>query len=283
MQSHRIISGATIFLMIVLVAAGWFLVAQPQLAAAATANTSLGDLQSQITANQATITELKGEQKNLPKYSEELASLRRSIPTDADSSAYITGLNSLASASGVTITGITVGSAVTYTAQAPAAPAPGSDSAATTPSPSPTPSATADTGSAASPVADAGWVPPSDARITSANFFAIPVAVTVAGSWDQSLAFVRGLQTGSRLFLINGLTSSPDSEGSGRVTASVKGYIFVLLDPSSAKLGSSEPANTPATSPSPTPTPTPAVTTSPNPSSSATPTPTPSSTPTKKP
>jgi len=58
MQTHRIISALTVFLMVVLVAAGWFLVAQPQLASAATANTTLAGVQSQSEATQATIKQL---------------------------------------------------------------------------------------------------------------------------------------------------------------------------------------------------------------------------------
>jgi len=230
MQTHRLLSALTVFLMIVLVAAGWFLVAQPQLAAAATANATLVDVQSQSVATQATIKQLIGEQKDLPKLTKDLAALRLSIPAGAESSAYINGLDALAAASGVTITELTLSDPVVYSSPAPAAPAP---TAGATPSPAPKPSASP----TAAPV-KTGWTPPSDARITGANFIAIPVSVTTAGDWATTLTFLKGLQSGQRLFLITGLSTELDQSGVLKATA--KGYIYVLLDPASAKVDTSK-------------------------------------------
>jgi Tfp pilus assembly protein PilO len=267
MQTHRLISGVTVLLMVVLVAAGWFLVAQPQLASASTANQSLAGVQAQSAATQATITHLVAEQKNLPALKKELAALRRSIPGGAESSAYIDGLIALAAAAGVTITEITLDDPVAYSSPVPAAsttaPAKGASA-----SPSPTPSAKP----TAAP-APTGWTPPSDPRITAGNFVAIPVSVTTVGDWSTTLTFIHGLQTGQRLFLVTGITT--DVEGDGTLKAVIKGYIYVLLDPASAKIDTSK-AEAALT---PTPTPTPTVSTSPNPSGSSTPTPTTSPTP----
>ncbi|MEO6116718.1 MAG: hypothetical protein ABIP33_10060, partial [Pseudolysinimonas sp.] len=126
--------------MVVLVAAGWFLVAQPQLAAAATANESLAGVQSQSAATQATITRLIGEQKQLPALTKDLAALRLSIPAEANSSAYIDGLDALAAASGVTITELKLDDPVLYTS--PVAPVAAAPAKGATPSPTPTPTAT---------------------------------------------------------------------------------------------------------------------------------------------
>jgi len=267
MQTHRIISALTVFLMVVLVAAGWFLVAQPQLASAATANTTLAGVQSQSVATQATIKQLIVEQKDLPRLTKDLAALRLSIPAGAESSAYINGLDALAAASGVTITELTLDNPVVYTSPVPAPAAP---TAGATPSPTPTPSA--------SPVttpAPTGWTPPTDPRITGANFIAIPVSVTTAGTWSTTLTFLEGLQTGQRLFLITGLNTELDQ--SGVLKATTKGYIYVLLDPASAKIDTSKDEQ--ALAPTPTATPTPTGSSSPNPSGSSTPTPTTSPTP----
>jgi len=267
MQTHRILSALTVFLMVVLVAAGWFLVAQPQLAAASTANTTLADVQSQSVATQATIKQLISQQKDLPKLTKDLAALRLSIPAGADSSEYINGLDALAAASGVTITELTLNDPVVYSSPAPAAPAPttGAHPGAT---PSPTPSPTATT----APV-KAGWTPPTDPRITGANFIAIPVSVTTTGDWSTTLTFLKGLQTGQRLFLITGITTELDQSGVLKATA--KGYIYVLVDPASAKIDTSK-AESALT---PTPTATATSTATPNPSGSSTPTPTTSPTP----
>jgi Tfp pilus assembly protein PilO len=264
MQTHRIISGLTVFLMVVLVAAGWFLVAQPQLAAAATANQTLTGVQSQSAATQATITQLIGEQKKLPSLTKDLAALRLSIPAGAESSAYINGLDALAAASGVTITELKLDDPVVYSSAAP--PPAVAATAGATPTPTPTPTA-------AKAPAPTGWTPPTDSRITGSNFIAIPVSVTTSGDWPTTLAFLKGLQSGQRLFLITGLTTEADA--SGLLKATVKGYIYVLLDPASAKIDTSKDET--ALAPTPTPTPTPTVT--PNPSGSSTPTPTTSPTP----
>ena len=66
-QSHRILSGLTILIMVALVAAGWLLVAQPQLAAASTANDQLTSVNTQVAATQVVINQLKAEQAKLPE------------------------------------------------------------------------------------------------------------------------------------------------------------------------------------------------------------------------
>jgi len=254
----------------VLVAAGWFLVAQPQLAAADTANTALAGVQSQIAATQANITRLISQQKKLPGLTKDLAALRLSIPSAADSSEYINGLDALAAASGVTITDLTLNDPVVYSSPAPAAPAASAGGSTPSPTPTPTPTSAPATTTPSTPM---GWTAPSDPRINSGNFIAIPVSVTTFGDWPTTLTFLKGLQTGQRLFLVTGISTELDTTGA--LKATVKGYIYVLLDPASAKIDTSK-AEAALT---PTPTPTPTVSTSPNPSGSSTPTPTTSPTP----
>jgi len=223
MQTHRLLSGGTILLMIVLVVAGWFLVAQPQLAAASTANTQLATAQAQIASTQQVITQLKSQQKGLPKLQLKLSTLRKSIPEGAESSAFIDGINALAAAAGVTIKTLSMSDAVPYTPPVAAA-AP----AATSPSPSPSASATAPPAPVA-PVAPSEWTPTSDPSITAANFVAIPVSITSLGDWNATLAFFHGLQSGTRLFLISGFSTATDDTGT--ITATTTGFIYALLDP----------------------------------------------------
>ena len=270
MQNHRVLSGLTILVMVVLVAAGWFLVAQPQLAAASTANEQLTGTQSQIAATRAAITELRSEQKNLPTLKKTLKGLQVSIPNDVESSAYIKGLNALAAASGLIITGITVDNPKPYTA--PVDPNPPAAASTATASPSPTPS----TSASAAPAAPTAltWTPVSDPKITGSNFILIPVTVSTAGNWSTTLAFINGLQTGKRLFLVTGLSFSHDAVQPTILDATVTGYIYAIIDPNA--LASADSKDDSAT---PTPTPTPTVSTSPNPSGSSTPTPTTSPTP----
>jgi len=270
MQSHRIISGLTIVVMVVLVAAGYFLVAQPQLASASTANAQLLDTQSQISSSQAALAALKSEQKKLPALKKQLKALQSSIPSNIDGSEYIRGLNELANTAGVTITSIALLDPVAYASPA------GSPPAAST-SPSPSPSASASPSPAATTPAASGWTPPTNPLITGSNFVDIPVTVAIAGPWDQSLAFIKGLQSGKRLFLVTGIVTKQADDGSG-LTTTINGYIYALIDPqaAAAEAAAEKSARASAT---PTPTPTPTVSTSPNPSGSSTPTPTTSPTP----
>jgi Tfp pilus assembly protein PilO len=281
MQSHRLISGATILLMVVLVVAGWFLVAQPQLAAASTANDTLTGVESQIAETQSSIVTLRSQQKDLPKLKEQLAALRTSIPESASASAYIDGLNALASTAGVTLTSISVSDAVAYTPPV-AATTPAATTGSATPTPTPTPTASASTAPVA-PVAPTGWTPTSDPTITAANFVAIPVSIGTEGNWDATLAFFQGLQSGTRLFLVAGFQTGHSGDNPNLVDATITGYIYVLLDPKADALAAADKKSAATATPTPTPTPT-ATTTStatPNPSGSSTPTPTTSPTPTK--
>ena len=66
MQQHRIISLLSILVMLIIPVIGWFLIAQPQLAAAATADQQRADAASQVAASQAVVDKLAG--KDLPKH-----------------------------------------------------------------------------------------------------------------------------------------------------------------------------------------------------------------------
>jgi len=272
MQSHRILSGLTILLMVVLVAVGYFVVAQPQLAASSAASLQLASVESQIAGAQTAVVTLKAEQQKLPALKEQLAALRLSIPSSVDSSLYINGLTALASANGVTITALTVSDPQSYVP-------PVGSAVATTPatgasaSPTPTPSPSAD--AVPAPVSTA-WAPTTDPLITGSTFVVIPVKVTVAGPMAHTLGFAKGLQSGSRLFLVSGLNLSHDAVNPANVSMGIDGYIYVILDPKAAAA-----ASTKATTATPTPTASPTVTTSP--SGTATPTPSQSPTPTTKP
>jgi hypothetical protein len=272
MQSHRIISGLTILMMVVLVGVGYLLVAQPQLAAASTANDSLTTVNGQIASSQATIAQLKIQEKKLPSLKAQVAKLRHSIPVDADISAYIDALNALAGSTGVSISGIKIDPAMAYIPPTPpvGAVAPAPAAGGSTPSPTP--------GASTAPVAPAtptAWTPTTDPLISAANFVAIPVTITTDGEWPATQAFISGLQSGSRLFLVTGITTSIASAATGTagITAVIAGYVYVLLDPKGAALDKQD---VPAT---PTPTATATSTATPNPSGSSTPTPTTSPTP----
>lgn len=221
-QSNRLWAAATITIMIVLVVAGWFLGAQPALAAMAQSDTQRMAVEAQIATQQATIAALENEQKNLPALKKTYAELAKSIPGDADSSSFIDGLNSLAVEASVQITGFTVGEPAAYAVPTSAVPTPTSPDAAADPAADPAPQPS--TGPSPAPVAISPLITPD-------NFVLIQIGVDVAGTYDAFLSFVHGLQTGDRLFLVTGI--STDAVGDGTVKAHVTGYIYVLAEASS--------------------------------------------------
>ena len=264
MQTHRLLSGATIFLMLVLVVAGWFLVAQPQLASASAASDRVTSARAQIASTEGVISQLKTQQKDIPTLQTQLSALRQSIPEGADSSALIDGINAIAAAAGVTVNKLSLSDAVAYTP-------PAITPTAATPVP-PTSGPRAPT-AAPAPTTPTAWSPTSDPSITVANFVAIPLSITSEGDWNATLAFFHGLQSGTRLFLISGFSTAQTDGASPLVTATTSGYVYALLDPkadalraAAAKAGVS-----------------PTTTATTNPSGTATPTPTQSPTPTTKP
>jgi hypothetical protein len=134
-------------------------------------------------------------------------------------SSFVSEINSLAGAHGVTVNTITVADATPYTPPAAPAPTP-TASAAPTPAPSPTAAApVAPTTPTAAPQV-------TNPKITAANFIAIPVTLSISGSYSNVLDFVSGLQSGPRLFLVNALTADTKN---GTVDATVGGLVYVLL------------------------------------------------------
>jgi Tfp pilus assembly protein PilO len=214
MQQHRIISLASILAMLLIPVMGWFLVAQPQFAAAANADTQRADLDAQNAVATTQVEQLQADSAKLVGLNNDMDELRQSIPFDADASNYIDGLTAIAATSGVVITGLTVGDASPYaaavSATAPVAPAPTEGDAAAT-----------------APVVPVDPAIVTSDLITSQTFVVIPVTIDVSADWSNILQFVQGLQSGSRLFLVTGLNSSRD-ETTNALTASIAGFIYAI-------------------------------------------------------
>jgi Tfp pilus assembly protein PilO len=221
MQTHRILSLGSILAMLLIPVIGWFLVAQPQLAAAAAADKQRTEIDSQIAASAAVVAQLKADSANLPELNDQLNDLRGSIPADVDPSGYIDGLGALATISGVSITGLTVGDPTAYSPatrpdEEPVVPAQGEDGDSET---------AAGSAPAVAPVDDPAFV--TNPLITGENFVAIPVSIESNGEWDPILAFVQGLQSKDRLFLVATLATSRD-QASTAMTATVGGFIYAI-------------------------------------------------------
>jgi Tfp pilus assembly protein PilO len=233
MNRNRIFTIATVIGIVGVLSAGWFLGVSPQLDAAAADETQRLTVVAQNNELQAVVVQLREDEKSLPALKTTLEGLQRSIPRDANTSAFIDDINALATGAGVVISGITVADAQAYVAPESAAPA-----APVEPTPAPAagePIPPAEEVAVADP-----FVPDAvtDPLVTTENFVLVPVTIESKGAYDQILNFVNGLQSGPRLFLVTTFQSAPNVDGSGGFTGTTSGYIYVLLnqfDPTAAK------------------------------------------------
>jgi Tfp pilus assembly protein PilO len=217
-----------------ILAGGWFVGVQPQLAAASGAAQQRSDIEERNSTVRAELTRLQQQYAELGTLKSDLATLQASIPDTTDTTPFIKELDQLAATNGVVISSLTFGDAQAYVP--PAAPATeGTDGAAATPAPS----ASAEPGGSAS-VAVSAPTTVTDPLITSSNFIVIPVSVAVDGTDAQALAFTAGVQDGARLFLVNSIgtgstqgetTETEDTTATattGTKTWTLSGFVFVL-------------------------------------------------------
>lgn len=234
MDKNKIWIAGSVLLMVVALVLGWFLGIAPQLASAATAETQRAGVQALNAKQEATLASLKKDYENIDALNGQLSDLAQSVPSDTAIPAFVDEVDGIGSATGVTVAGIAVADAKPYEPVSP----PAATGAAATPSPTatPTPGATPTASPTPVPTAVAGMPPVTSSKLTSANFSSLAVTLTVKGTYAQGLAFVNGIQTGKRLFLVSGITTSAASSGSGTAskpsageeTITVTGLIFVV-------------------------------------------------------
>ncbi|MCU1585285.1 MAG: hypothetical protein JWM49_1841 [Microbacteriaceae bacterium] len=221
MDRNRLWTIGAVLVMVALVAGGWFLGIQPQVAAAAAADQGRATTNATNATAASLLASLKKDYSDLAPLKTRLATLEESVPSGNGMSSFVSEINSLAGAHGVTVNTITVADPTPYTP--PVAPAP-TPSASASPSPSPSPSATA--AAPAAPTGPAASPQVTNPKITAANFIAIPVTLAISGTYSDVLDVVSGLQSGPRLFLVDALSTDTKS---GAVDATVGGLVYVLL------------------------------------------------------
>ncbi|TCU49825.1 hypothetical protein EDF51_103100 [Curtobacterium sp. PhB25] len=229
MTRNRLNMLIAVVAMVVVALAGFFLGVQPQLAQAANDRVEQTSVDATNRTTAAELARLKDRAKSLPALKAELAKLTASVPSGANMSSFYGAVDGVAATSGVKVSAITTSDAVAYTAPVSAGTATDADAA-------PTDEATE--GATAEPTA-AATTPLTDPAISGENFSAIPVSVSVDGSFDQALAFVGGLQDGARLFLVNTVSSSAtqdstDQAAAASTTWTFGGYVYVLTTEASA-------------------------------------------------
>ena len=233
MSMNRLWILGAVLLIVVVVVLGWMLGISPKLGEARAAKADQASVESQNAAFETQLAALKDQFESIGELRTELSALREAVPTGADMPAFVGQLDEIAKAHNVTLTAITVSDAQAYlpivaAPLAEAAPvegaAPGEgaavgDSAAAAPAaPAPAPAAPA---------------PTVNALVTAANFVAIPITLSIDGSYDAVLDFVEGLQLGERLFMVTTFTTSVTAD-SGNVTGAITGFVYVLLEPGAA-------------------------------------------------
>ncbi|MEO6201500.1 MAG: hypothetical protein ABIX44_10095, partial [Cryobacterium sp.] len=171
--------------------------------------------------------------EGIDKLRAELADLRETVPSGAEIPAFIGQLDKIAQAQDVTLSSITVSNAEPYVpvvAMTPTDPAPvegaaAGDSAAAAPIDAATAAAAAADAAAAAAVP----APVVNDLITATNFVAVPISLTVSGTYEKTLDFVEGLQKGTRLVMVTTVTTTKPEATSG-ITSTISGFIYVLLD-----------------------------------------------------
>lgn len=230
MTRNRLNMLLAVVAMVVVALAGFFLGVQPHLAQAASDRTDQVSVDATNRTTAAELARLKDRAKSLPAMKAKLAELTTSVPSSANMSSFYGAVDGVAARAGVKVSAITTSDAVAYTAPVAASTAAGTEDSSASATDEATDEATpeptaASTGAATAPV--------TDPAISAANFSAIPVSVSVDGSFDQALSFVGGMQDGARLFLVTTVSSSisqdsTDPAAAAATTWTFGGYVYVL-------------------------------------------------------
>lgn len=198
-------------LIVLILLAGWSFGIGPQLSLISSTNSKRAAIEATNVATQARIIRLRADYLGIDALKSDLAELKTSVPSSASIPSFVTELNTIANANGVTVKSLSVSDARQY-APASATPAGSSGKA-------PTPATTS-------------------SLITSSNFVLVPVQFSISGDYPKVLNFVHDVQNGTRLFLVSTFSSagatnmkatSLKDNGSQPVDSSVTGFAYVIL------------------------------------------------------
>lgn len=230
MTRNRLNMLLAVVAMVVVALAGFFLGVQPHLAQAASDRTDQVSVDATNRTTASELARLKDRAKSLPAMKAKLAELTTSVPSSANMSSFYGAVDGVAARAGVKVSAITTSDAVAYTAPVAASTAAGTEDSSASATDEATDEATPEPSAAST---GAATVPVTDPAISAANFSAIPVSVSVDGSFDQALSFVGGMQDGARLFLVTTVSSSisqdsTDPAAAAATTWTFGGYVYVL-------------------------------------------------------
>jgi Tfp pilus assembly protein PilO len=245
MSARRIWAIGCVLVMAVSIALGWVLGASPLLSAAKAADETREAAEAQNALYSQELAILKEQFEGIDDLEEQLGDLRAELPAGATLPDYINQLSTEAQQHSVTLTTITTSDAVAYASTAAEVPVEEAADAETSTADDAVMPATEPT--AAPPAAGAG-MPVTSSLVTADNFIAIPISLGFTGGYDSVLAFVEGLQTGTRLTSVTAFSTSKDGDAApsgddeaeaptatDTVTGTMSLYIWVLLDPTAGE------------------------------------------------
>ena len=246
-MNNRIWIIATAMISIVVLALGWFLGISPQLDQAVSNLAEKSSVEATNADHEVELAMLMKQFESIDEITAELEGLREQLPPEARYAEFLRQVDDIADSSKISFATSLIGNPEVFVM--PAAQV-DSDSVAT------------------EPEADAP-------QNTLSSILAIPITLEVTGSYRTVLDFVQKMQTGTRIFLVTGLSGSTEEVKStveGVPSTSVmrlivSGYIYVVSDPTyvAPETESSEPevpeepeeeAPTPAPTDAPAPVPT---------------------------
>lgn len=241
MDKNKLIALGAVLVIGVVIVLGWMLGISPKLAEASAADANRGDVETQNSAYESQLVDLKKQFENMDDLKDELASLRDAIPNGAQIPAFVAQLGYIADEHQVTLTEIKLSDAEAYAPEIVVAPA--AADATATEGDAAAPAADAAAAAPAVPAAPAAPIVPDTPKgnplVTAQNFVAVPFSLTLEGDYENMLAFIDGLQKGTRLAMVTEFATDTVSPGSSTaVHADVSGFVYVLLDVDAADAAS---------------------------------------------
>ncbi|MBI4941631.1 MAG: type 4a pilus biogenesis protein PilO [Actinobacteria bacterium] len=211
-RTARWVAGTTL-LCVALLGLSWLLLVSPQRTEAAELRDQNAATQSQNDLLEVKIAQLRAQFAKLPESQAELASILAQMPPDAGMPRLVRDLDAMSESTGVTLSSVTPGPAVSVR------------SGTTVPG-----------AAAAAPTAAATAAAAAGTAVDGSTVVAIPVTVAIDGDYFQTVAFLKQLQTQMpRAFLVTAVQMSAGSAGGadasatgGNVAVTITGKVFAL-------------------------------------------------------
>jgi Tfp pilus assembly protein PilO len=179
----------TVVAVIIVFAAGWFLLVKPQKSKASDLRSQAATQQQQNAVLQSQIAALQSEEKSLPEQQAALRKFSTQVPDNAAEPTVIRQLSAAAAGAGVNLVSMTPGTAAPAVSTATAAtPAPTDTTAAT-----PAPGSTSLTGATTAP----------------GGLMQLPISIGITGTFPNVESFFQSLETLPRALLVSSWSLCP--------------------------------------------------------------------------